>query len=158
MGIATVDKEAVGVVALGQGDQASSDASLPKTSGEALRCLLAAAVAVRIQGQIDGAGTVTELPKLARIEMGSQRAGDVVKAGLPQRSVVEQALDQNHFRILPDVLPSVQAALGARQKAVRRRRKRKAAAIEVAFQRKDDPMHVCVVNHTGHPAGPTQSP
>src|SRR5260370_25457068 len=129
MGIATVDKEAVGVVALGQGDQASSDASLPKTSGEALRCLLAAAIAVRIQGQIDGLGTVTELPKLARIEVGSQRAGDVVKAGLPQRGVVEKALDQNHFRIGLGLLPCVQAALATRQKAVRRRRHRNAATI-----------------------------
>jgi len=118
---------------------------------------LAAAVAVRIKGQIDGSGTVTELPKLARIEMSSQRAGDVVKAGLPQRSVVEQALDQNHCRMGLGLLPGVQAALGARQKAVRRRRKRKAAAIEVAFQRKDDPLHVCVVTHAGHQAGLAQS-
>ena len=118
---------------------------------------MAAAVAVGIKGQIDGSGTVAELPKLARIEMGSQRAGDVVKAGLPQHGVVEQALDQNHFRIGLDLLPCVQAALGARQKAVRRRRKRKAAAIEIAFQRKDDPMHVCVVTHAGHQAGLTQS-
>jgi hypothetical protein len=54
---------------------------------------LAAAIAVRIKGQMDGSGSVAELPELARIEMGSQRAGDVVKAGLPQYGVVEQALD-----------------------------------------------------------------
>ena len=46
-----------------------------------------------------GSGAVAQLPELARIEMGSQRAGDVAKTGLPQHSVVEQALDQNHFRI-----------------------------------------------------------
>ena len=34
--------------------------------------------------------------------------------------------------------------------------KRKAATIEVVFQRKDDPMHVCVVTHAGHQAGLTQ--
>src|SRR6185295_9600984 len=103
--------------------------------------------AVGIKGYIDGSGTVTELPQLVRIEMGSQRAGDVVKAGFPQHGVVEQALNQNHFRMGLDLLPCVQAALGARQEAVRRRRKRKAAAIEIASQRKDDPLYVCVVTH-----------
>jgi len=62
-----------------------------------LRSLLAAAVGVGIKGQVDGSGTVAQLPELARIELGSQRAGDVVKAGLPQRSVVEQTLDENYF-------------------------------------------------------------
>ena len=113
--------------------------------GERLRRLLAAAVGVGIKGQIDGSRTVAELPKLARVEMSSQRAGDVVKTGLPQDGVVEQTLDENHLRILPDLLPSVQATLGARQEAVRRRRSRQAAAIEIAFQRKDDAMHVGVV-------------
>jgi hypothetical protein len=32
LGIASLDKEAVGIVALGQRDQASSDASFPETS------------------------------------------------------------------------------------------------------------------------------
>jgi hypothetical protein len=54
LSIAATDEEAVGIVALGQWDQASGDAPFPKTSGEALRGLLAAAVAVCIKGQIDG--------------------------------------------------------------------------------------------------------
>src|ERR1035437_2065815 len=151
--IATADKEAVGVVAIRQRDQASRYASFPEPSGEALCCLLAAAVAVGIKGEIDGSGSVAELPKLAYIELGSQRAGNVVKTGLPQHGVVEQGLYQNHFRIGLGLLPCVQAALGARQKPVRRRRKRKAAAIEMALQRKDDATHVCVVSHAGHQTG-----
>ena len=126
-------------------------------AGKRLRRLLAAAVAVGIKGQIDGSGTVAELPELARIEMSSHRAGDVVKTGLPQHGVVEQTLDENHFRISPDLLPCIQAALGARQEAMRRRRSREAAAIEVAFQRKDDAMHVGVVAGGSHQAGLTQS-
>ena len=72
---------------------------------EALGCLLAAAVAVGIKGQIDGPGAITELPKLAGIEMGSQRAGYVVKTRLPKHGVVEKALDENHFRIGLDMRP-----------------------------------------------------
>ena len=116
--ITALDEEAVGIVAIGQRDAASGDASLPETPCEALRGLLAAAVGVGIKGQIDGSRTVAQLPKLARIEMGSQRAGDVVKAGLPQHGVVEQALDQNHRGKLADWLPCVQATLGARQKSM----------------------------------------
>src|SRR5260370_17333680 len=89
--------------------------------------------------------------------MGSQRAGNVVKTGLPQHGVVEQALDQNHFRIGLNLLPCVQAALGTRQETVRWRRRRKAAAIEIAFQWKDDPTHVCVVTHAGHHPALTQT-
>src|ERR1035437_5619102 len=136
LSIAATDEEAVGIVALGQGDQASGDAPFPKTSGEALRCLRAAAVGVGIKGQIDGSSTVAQLPELTRIEVGSQRAADVVKAGLPQYGIVEQSLDENHLRILPDLVPCVQSAFSARQKPVRGRRSRNAAAIEIAFSGK----------------------
>ena len=61
-----------------------------------------------------------------------------MKAGLPQDGVVEQTLDENHLRTMPDLLPAIQAPLGAWQKSVRRRRSREAAAIEVAFQGKDE--------------------
>jgi hypothetical protein len=66
---------------------------------------LAAAVAVGIKSQIDGSGSVAELPKLARVEVGSQRAGNVVETRLPKHGVVEQALDENHFRIRLDMRP-----------------------------------------------------
>ena len=97
--IAALDKEAVRIMAVGQRDGANVYALLGEPAGKRLRRLLAAAVRVGIKGQIDGSRTVAELPKLARIEMGSHRAGDVVKAGLPQDGVVEQTLDENHFRI-----------------------------------------------------------
>ena len=78
--------------------------------------------AVRVKGQIDSSGSVAELPELVRVEMVSHRAGDVVKTGLPQHGVIEEALDENHFRMEPDLFPAVQAAFGAGQEAVRRRR------------------------------------
>jgi hypothetical protein len=71
-GVAALDKKGVGIVALGQRNQTSSDASFPETSRQMLRCLLAAAIAVRIKGQIDSAGGIAELLKLARIEVGSE--------------------------------------------------------------------------------------
>lgn len=51
-------------------------------------------------------GSIAELLKLARIEMGSQCTGNVVKPGLPKYGAVEQPLDENHFGIFPDSLPS----------------------------------------------------
>src|ERR1035438_7025240 len=70
--IAALDKEAVRILAVGQRDQRSSDASFPESSREVLCRVLAAAVTVGIKGNIDGSASVAELPKLARIEMGSQ--------------------------------------------------------------------------------------
>src|SRR6266849_3129329 len=58
---------------------------------------------------------------------------------------------------MPDTLPVVQAALVARQKAMRQRRSREAAAIEIAVQREDDTMHVSVVPDGGDQTGLTQS-
>src|SRR6266699_6472177 len=89
--------------------------------------------------------------------MISHRAGDVAKTGLPQHGVVEQALDENHFWISPDLLPGVQATLGTRQKTVRWRRSREAAAIEIAFQRKHQAMPVGVVAQRSDQTGLTQS-
>jgi len=83
---------------------------------------------------MDGSRAVAQLPKLPCIEMGSQSAGDVVKAGLPQHGVIEQTLDENHFRVMPDLPPGVQITLGAWQEAVRRGRGRDAAAVEIAFR------------------------
>jgi len=89
-------------------------ALLCEPAGKRLRRFLATAVGVRIEGRIDGPRTVAQLANLTRIEMDPQRAGDVVKTGLPQYGVVEQTLDQNRFRISPDLLPGVQAAFRAR--------------------------------------------
>jgi hypothetical protein len=70
-----------------------------------LRRLLAAAITVGVKGEIDGSRAVAQLPELVGIEVVSHRASDVVKTGLPQHGVVEQALDENHFRVVPDSLP-----------------------------------------------------
>jgi hypothetical protein len=70
-----------------------------------LRRLLTTAIRVVVKGNIDGSRGVAELPKLARIEMGSQRAGDVLKSGLPHRGIVEQPFDEYDFRIGLDLLP-----------------------------------------------------
>src|SRR5580658_8875686 len=130
---------------------------LSEPAGKRLRRLLTTAIRVVVKGNIDSSRGVAELPKLARIEMGSQRAGDVLKSGLPHRGIVEQPFDQYHFRIGLDSLPQVQAALSAWQKTVSWRRIRKAAAIKIAFQRKDDAAYVCVVTGIGHQTGLTQS-
>ena len=97
--IAALDKEAVRIVALGQRDGANVHPLLSEPAGKRLCRLLTTAVGVGIKGQIDDSRTVAELAKLACIEMGSHRAGDVVKTCLPQHGVVEQPLDENHFRI-----------------------------------------------------------
>src|ERR1700693_2919821 len=121
-----------------------------------LRRLLAAAVGIGIEAEINGARAVAQLLKLTGVEMGSQRTGDLVKAGLPQHGVVEQTLHQNHSRVSPDLSPRIQAAFGAWQEAVRRRRSRDTAAIEIAFQWKDDAMQVCVVTSGSDQTGLTQ--
>jgi hypothetical protein len=56
---------------------------LPKSSREVLRCLLTAAVAVGIKGQIDRTGSIANLVKLTGVEMRPQGAGNVAKTGLP---------------------------------------------------------------------------
>src|SRR6266481_4097889 len=87
--------------------------------------------------------------------MISHRAGEIAKTGLPQDGVVEEPLDEYHVRVLPDLLPAIQAALGAWQEAVRRRRSREAAAIQIAFQRKDNAAPVCVVANGSDQTGMT---
>src|SRR5580693_7861332 len=103
--IAALHKEAVGIVALGQRDSASVHALLSEPVGKRLRRLLTTAIRVVVEGQIDGSRGIAELPKLARIEMGSQRARNVLKSGLPHRGIVEQPFDKDDFRIGLDLLP-----------------------------------------------------
>ena len=50
--------------------------------------------------------------------MCAQPTGDVVNVRLPQDGIVEQALDNNDLGAVPDLLPCIQAALGAGQKAM----------------------------------------
>jgi len=100
-------------VAIGQEDAASDDALRPETMCELLRSLLAAAVGVDIEGEIDRARVVAQLPKLVSVKMRAQGAGDVAKTRLPQHGIVEQSLDENHLRALLNLFPTIQATLRA---------------------------------------------
>ena len=90
---------------IGQEDAASGDAVRLETMCELLRGLLAAAVGVDIEGEIDGARAVAQLLKLAGVQMRAQRAGDVAKTRLPQHGIVEQPLDENYFGAMLNLLP-----------------------------------------------------
>lgn len=100
-------------MAIGQEDAASGDALRPETMCKQLRGLLAATVGIDIEGEIDRARAVTQLLKLASVEMRAQRAGDVAKAGLPQHGIVEQSFNKNHLGALLNLLPGIQATLQA---------------------------------------------
>jgi hypothetical protein len=41
------------------------------------------------------------------VEMVSQGAGEMMKTGLPQYSVVQQPFDESHFRKPPGLLPGI---------------------------------------------------
>ena len=87
-------------------------------------------------------GAFAELAELVVVEMCAQRTGHVVKARLPQHGIVEQPFDQNHLGAVADLLPCIQAALGAGQEAMGEGGA-DAAAVEVddvlaLAQRKDD--------------------
>jgi hypothetical protein len=63
--------------------------SRPETIGKLLRGLLTATIVVNIEGEINRALVVAQLPKLAGVEVGAQRAGEVMKTCLPQHGIVE---------------------------------------------------------------------
>jgi len=94
-------------VTIGQEDAASDDALRLETLCELLRGLLAAAVGIDIEGEIDRARAVAQLLQLAGVQMRAQRAGDVTKTRLPQHGIVEQPLDENHFGAMLNLLPGI---------------------------------------------------
>ena len=79
-----------------QEDAASDDALRPETIGQLLRGLLAAAVGVDVEGEINGARAVAQLSKLAGGEMSAQRTGSVAETCLPQHRQIEHTFDENH--------------------------------------------------------------
>ena len=97
----------------GQKDAASSDPLPPETMGQLLSGVLAAAVGVDIEGEINGARVVAQLSKLAGGEMGAQRTGGVAETCLPQYRQVEYTFDENHAGELANRFPGDQVALGA---------------------------------------------
>src|SRR5260370_42001510 len=50
--------------------------------------------------------------------MRAQRAGDVAKTCLPQHGIVEQSLDKDHLGALLNLLPGIQATLGAGEESM----------------------------------------
>ena len=116
--VTALDEEGVWIVAIGQEDAASDDALRPETMCELLRSLLAAAVGVDIEGEIDRARVVAQLLKLAGVQVRAQGAGDMAKTGLPQHDIVEQPLDENDLGALLNLLPGIQAALGAGEESM----------------------------------------
>ena len=105
-------------MASGQKDAASGEALRPETKCELLRGLLAAAVGIDIEGEIDGARSVAQLLKLASVQMRAQRAGDVAKTRLPQHGIVKQSFNKNHLGVLLNLLPGIQATLGAGEESM----------------------------------------
>ncbi len=105
-------------MAFGQEHAASGDALCAETLCQSLRGLLAAAVGIDIEGEINGARAIAQLSKLASVEMRAQRAGDVAKTRLPQHGIVEQPLDENHLGTLLNLLPGIQATFRAGEKSM----------------------------------------
>jgi len=68
--------------------------------------------------EINRARAIAQLLKLVSVEMGAQRAGDVVKTRLPQHGIVEQPFDKNHLGALLNLLPTIQVTLGAREESM----------------------------------------
>ena len=101
-----------------QQDAKGADTVRAKTMGQLLCGLLSALVLIDIEGEIDGALAITQLAELVVVQMGAQRAGHVLKAGLPQRGIVEQSFDQDDLGQMPHLLPCIQAALAAGQEAM----------------------------------------
>ena len=79
---------------------------------------MAATVRVDIEGEINGARTVTQLLKLVSVEIRAQRAGGVAKTCLPQDREIEQTFDQNHCGKLANRFPGEQATLGAGEESM----------------------------------------
>ena len=85
----------------------------PETKCKLLRSVLATAVGVCIEGEINGTRTFAQLLKLARVQMRAERAGDVAKTRLPQHGIIEQPLDENDLGALLNLVPGIQATLRA---------------------------------------------
>ena len=83
VGITALSEKAIRVVPVRQLHAPRRHPLRPEAPRHALRRVLATAVGGGIESQIDGPHTVTQLLKLARVEMGTQRAGDLVESCLP---------------------------------------------------------------------------
>src|SRR5438067_7695724 len=141
---AAVDKEAVGVVTIGQVNREGFDAVRPQTLGELAGCSLPAAVVIGVESQVDGTqGAVAQLMKLSGIQACPERAGDVAKTCLPQDHPIEQAFHQHDLAAVTNLLPAIQSTLAAGQESMRAGLA-DAASVKVGVEWKDDAMGECI--------------
>ena len=96
----------------------SGDIVRGKTTDQLFCSLLPAPVGIIVESDIDDARAATELAELVGVEMRAQRAGYVGEARMPQRSIVEQAFNQDDLRTVVNLLPAIQTALAAGQDLV----------------------------------------
>src|SRR5688572_24045848 len=75
--------------------------------------------------------------KLSRIQVGPQRAGDIMESRLPQSGPIEQALHQHDLMALTHLLPAVESALAAAQKPMRMSAA-DTASVKTGIEWKDD--------------------
>src|SRR5713226_6771889 len=121
VGLATADKETVGIVAVRQFYAPRGDSCGAQTLPQSLCLLLTTAIGIGIQGQVHCAALSltrvvrTQLAELQRIQVTPQGAGDVVESGLPEHGQIEHSLHQNDLRASSDLLPGVQASLASGQ-------------------------------------------
>ena len=107
-----MDKEAVGVVTIGQVNRKGFDAVRPQTLSELTGGSLPAAVLIGVEGQVDDTrNSVAQLMKLSGIQASPQRASDIVKSRLRQDSLVEQTLHQHDLAAVTNLLPAIQSTL-----------------------------------------------
>jgi len=101
-----------------QENATSGDMVRGKTTDQLFCSLLPAPVGIIVESDIDDARAATQLAELVGVEMRAQRAGYVGEARMPQRSIVEQAFNQDDLRAVVNLLPAIQTALAAGQEAM----------------------------------------
>src|SRR5688572_26357037 len=87
--VTAMREEAVRIMAVGQAHDSNRNVCTSELRGQTSSGLGAAAVGVAVESQIDSSMAAAQLLKLACVQMVSQRASDVLKAGLPEHGVVE---------------------------------------------------------------------
>src|ERR1035438_6938843 len=102
--VSSLNEEGVGIMPLRQENVTCRDIAHDKTLSQLLCSLLAALILIDIEGDIHSALAFTELGELGVIQMRTQRAGHIRKAGLTQHRIVEQSFDQDHFRAVANLL------------------------------------------------------
>ena len=83
------------------------DSVRDEATGQLLCSLLAALIRIDIEGDIDSAFAVAQLPELVWVEVCTERAGHVVESRLPQGDIVEEPFDQDDLGVVANLLPGI---------------------------------------------------